>query len=143
MKNILLIDDDVLFGETTQILLSKVFNIDFISNPEDGIEALNNKQYDCVIIDYNMQGLNGLQVVKYIREHPIINELPIILLTAYDELEIINIAMKAGVSLYVAKHDLQLSIREKFIQSVEKAIAMNYIHIAHNRIALTLKKELK
>lgn len=142
MQKILLIDDDILFGETTQILLSKVYNIDFISNPEDGIELLNHNNYDCVVVDYNMHGLNGLEVVKYIREHPILNELPIILLTAYDELEILKIAMNAGVSLYVAKHDLQLSIRQKFMQSIDKAIAMNHIHIAQNRIALTLKKEL-
>lgn len=142
MLKILLIDDDYLFGTAVSRLLQNHIDMIYIDNPEDGIELLNSQQYDCVIIDYDMIGMNGIEVVKYIREHPTINELPIILLTAYDEIEILQIAINAGVSLYVAKHDLQLSITQKLLQSIDKAIDMNHIHIAQNRIALTLKKGL-
>ncbi|UCH10570.1 MAG: response regulator [Fidelibacterota bacterium] len=74
------------------------------SNGADGLEAMKNESFDCVILDYKMPQKNGLQVLKEVREAGI--ETPIIMLTGFGDEHLAVDLMKAGASDYLPKNDL-------------------------------------
>jgi CheY-like chemotaxis protein len=69
MTNILVIDDDKLVREATQILLrAKGYDVSGVADGKSGIEAMRSGQFDLVIVDLFMPDMDGLQVIKAIRQ---------------------------------------------------------------------------
>jgi len=82
----------------------------------DGNEALGFLEMDIphlVLLDYRMPGLNGLEVAMAMRQQ--IPAVPIVMITAYAEIDSAVVAMKMGVYDYVTKpldnHDLLFTIQ--------------------------------
>jgi len=73
---------------------------------EDGqraLEIVETQQVDLVLLDVMMPGLDGLQVLKILRERPATAELPVIMATAKSESEDIVEALELGANDYVTK----------------------------------------
>lgn len=69
MTNILVIDDDKLVREATQILLrARGYDVTAASDGKSGIHAARSGQFDLAIVDLFMPGMDGLQVMKAIRQ---------------------------------------------------------------------------
>lgn len=79
---VMVVDDDELSLEMMETLLE--FN-DFIpvkiKNPKDALELLKKEKFDVVLSDYMMPGMNGLNLIKKIREFD--NEIIVLFTTAY------------------------------------------------------------
>ena len=89
--NILLIEDDITLNDTIAEYLK--FKGDDIESLEDGdkaIEIIDSKVFDLYIIDINIPNINGLDLLKYIRQKDTLT--PIIMITASMELENFKIA---------------------------------------------------
>lgn len=68
-KSILIIDDDVeLCEEIAETLQDEGYPVEYISDPDQGQNLINRKAFDIVIIDYKMPGLNGIELLKKIKE---------------------------------------------------------------------------
>lgn len=71
----------------------------------NGVEALevieNNSDIDAIITDINMPHMNGLEMIKRLKESG--NELPIIIMSAHTEEEYIEKAKDFGVTEYLLK----------------------------------------
>lgn len=68
MLNILLIDDDKLVREATQILLrANGYAVTVAQDGESGIAAIKAGRFDVVIVDLFMPGMDGLKVMQAIR----------------------------------------------------------------------------
>lgn len=73
---------------------------------EDGyqaIEMVKQQDFDVVLLDITMPGIDGLEVLKILRQTHSASELPIIMATARDESADIVQALKLGASDYVTK----------------------------------------
>ena len=106
MDTILIIDDDESFGETLEIYLSDLkCRILRANNGKVGLEIIEKLHPDLVITDYKMPLLNGLQVVKRAKE--IDNNIQIIMLTAFDDVDSTIKAMQYGAYDYVEKMELE------------------------------------
>jgi CheY-like chemotaxis protein len=69
MPHILIIDDDQLAGEAAQILLrSRGYRVTLTQDGASGIEAVMAARFDLAIVDLFMPKLNGLEVMKAIRQ---------------------------------------------------------------------------
>jgi CheY-like chemotaxis protein len=100
-KKILVIDDDTLLTKTISNLLNKKGYSAAATN--DGYEALDRiigkTEYDLIICDIRMPGLNGVETVKKIREYlknknkP---DVPVIFITGFADTEINKEAEKIG-----------------------------------------------
>jgi len=66
-----------------------------------GSSQIKLKDYDCVILDVNVPGLNGIEVCKQIRNEN--KNLPILMLTAYGEVENKVTAFNNGADDYLVK----------------------------------------
>ena len=84
MKRILIVDDEenirFLYKEELE---DEGFTVDLAKNGEEALEKVDHFQPDLITLDIKMPGLNGLEVLKRIREQK--RNLPIILCSAYGE----------------------------------------------------------
>ena len=67
-KKILIYDDDNLMKNIYKYFLSK-FNITIAKNETELIELIKTQNYDLLIIDYYLQGMTGLDVIKTLKEY--------------------------------------------------------------------------
>lgn len=101
---VLVVDDEKEIAETTSLMLSHhQENIETTveTNPTVVLDILNEQDIDCVVCDYDMPDMDGLEVLKQIREH--YPDLPFILFTGRGSEEIASQAISAGVTDYLQK----------------------------------------
>jgi two-component system, NtrC family, C4-dicarboxylate transport response regulator DctD len=101
-KNILLVDDDEWIRDSMGVFFDSegcFFNA--VESAEAGIDALREKEYDIIIADYRLPGMDGLVFFDRIRRSPVA---PLkILITAHGDQMLAEKAFAAGVNDYIAK----------------------------------------
>lgn len=96
MRRILVVDDDFVSRKLMVEMLKTSAECDTAANGTEAIEAYNysirnNAPYDLIILDISMPGMNGIEVLKKIRENEekarvMVGEgIPIVVVTAYHE----------------------------------------------------------
>ena len=99
---ILIIDDDESFGETLDLYLSDLnFKTVRANNGMDGCKILESERPDIVITDLKMPGCDGLEVLKRVKDYD--ENIQVILITAFDEMETTIKAMQMGAYDYIEK----------------------------------------
>ena len=101
---ILLVDDNPQNLQVLgKLLQEEKFEIEFAVNGEATLEWLKIKQFDLILLDLNMPGMNGFEVCKLIRSDNEMCEIPIIFLSAESERESILKGFEVGAQDYVIK----------------------------------------
>jgi two-component system, sensor histidine kinase and response regulator len=101
---ILLVDDNPQNLQVLgKLLQEEKYKIEFALNGESALEWLSNKQFDLILLDLHMPGMNGFEVCKKIRSDKEMHELPIIFLSAESERESILKGFEVGAQDYVTK----------------------------------------
>ncbi len=123
MKTILVIDDDPIIRKVlSQILIEHDFHVLEAADAESGLEKLEQKLPDLILTDYKMPGKSGLDVVFEINSrYP---GLPVILMTAYDEIPLTIKAIQFGAVDYIDKStpvDRYIEIINKCLKTTEQA----------------------
>jgi DNA-binding NarL/FixJ family response regulator len=102
--SVLVVDDHPLFRQGLRDVLRQEPDIQVVGESADGNEALEmvrRLQPDAVVLDVNLPGLNGLQVTRQLRNER--SPSAVVMLTAYDDVEQVLHAFKAGCSAYCSK----------------------------------------
>ena len=69
MKKILIIDDDAdLCREIAEIISGEGFSVQVAANGFEGQKYICANFYDAIIVDYKMPGINGVDILKFIKE---------------------------------------------------------------------------
>lgn len=103
MISVLLIEDDSALAGSLADYLSEVgFEVDFAFNGLAGVELARQRQYDAVVMDIGMPGLNGLAACRALRTCHHLGT-PIIFLTARDTLSDKLEGFDAGADDYLVK----------------------------------------
>ena len=101
MENILIIDDDTQLTELLiEFLSSYKYNIIAKHTPEKGLEHLEKKGTDVIILDIMLPGMDGFQVLRKIREN---SAIPVIMLTARGEVTDRIVGLELGADDYLPK----------------------------------------
>ncbi len=98
---VLLVEDDVMLGKATAEGLKTSFAVDWCESAEDASEALKTTPYDLVILDINLPGQSGLELLKDLRAAN--DDRPVLFLTARDAVKHRIEGLNAGADDYLVK----------------------------------------
>lgn len=121
---VLVVDDDPEFAETVAVMLEREddrFETRKATSAEEGLEALTDGRFDCVVSDYGMPGPNGLEFLEAIREEH--GDVPFVLLTGEGDEAVASDAISAGVTDYITKRrgtDQYSLLASRLVDAVEK-----------------------
>lgn len=79
------------------------------------LEKLKQEKFDLVISDWNMEPMNGLDLLKHVRNDDQLKDLPFIMVTAESKVENVVIAKQAGVSNYIVKPFNAQTLKTKLV----------------------------
>lgn len=99
---VLIIDDEKNIRLTLSKCLKYIdFDVDEAINGEEGLEKFWASHYDLIVLDLKMPGMDGLEVLKRIREKD--RETPVIVVTAHGTVDVAVDAMKLGAADFMQK----------------------------------------
>lgn len=122
MHKILVVDDEYLSREAIKLVVKEELKDEVeVLEATNGIEAkhiLDNYSLDIILLDINIPGINGVDLCKYIKAK--FSNISIIVITAYDDLDIKNKIMDFNIEKYFIK-----PVRPQYIISSLNKIIYN------------------
>ena len=102
-EKILIIDDepDMLVLLRMIIEGNTAYEVETTNNPSEGLKMITQDDYNLVIVDLKMPGMDGIEVFEEIKE--MAPDIPVIIITAYGSLEIAEEARHKGVADFITK----------------------------------------
>ena len=124
--NILIVEDNVHFRTLVRSIL-QALGMSKLEEARDGIEALeildapdSSKHIDLVILDWKMEGMDGVECVRQIRKLDCQNSaVPIIMVTGYTETSLQEQALDAGVNGFLGKPVSPQSLLGRIVSVME------------------------
>jgi two-component system, OmpR family, response regulator len=101
MRILVVEDDTVLAAALTRALNQANYAVDLVENGEDANQALGNDSYDLVVLDIALPKLDGLAVLRRMRDRR--SHVPVLVLTARDTLEDRVAGLDLGADDYMTK----------------------------------------
>jgi len=119
---ILVVDD---FSTMRRIIKNLLRDLGFnnAAEADDGTTALpmlQNGNYDFLITDWNMPGMQGIDLLAAVRADPRLRNLPVLMVTAEAKREQIVLAAQAGVNGYIVKPFTAQTLKEKIDKIFER-----------------------
>jgi two-component system alkaline phosphatase synthesis response regulator PhoP len=102
MNSFLLVEDDELVGSMVRINLESEGNVvQWHTDGREGLSAATSQPFDLILLDISLPGLNGLEVLKIMRQREI--GTPVLMLTAQSDVASKVKALQLGADDYLAK----------------------------------------
>lgn len=99
--NILLLEDDPLLSRILTKHLELSYDVTPVYSGDDALETIENNKFDLLILDSNVPGISGLELIKELRSYN--NTTPIIMITAYQDTIHLKTAFTNGCNDYIKK----------------------------------------
>src|SRR5215207_8913853 len=97
MANVLIVDDDVDGCKPLARLLTYVgHSAFFVHDGRAALSLLDRVRPDMILLDVMMPGLDGIEVLKIIRAHPVHKDLPVVVYSALSDTETVDRALRSG-----------------------------------------------
>lgn len=119
---ILIVDDFSTMRRITKNLLNDLgfSNTEEADDGQTALPMLKTGNYDFLVTDWNMPGMDGLTLLKTIRADENLGQIPVLMITAEARREQIVIAAEAGVNGYVIKPFTATTLKEKIDKIFER-----------------------
>ncbi len=133
-------------NKTTQLIYNSIFedlvkNIVYANNGEEGYQKFSNENIDLIISDYDMPVLNGIDMIKKIRESN--KEIPIILVSAIQDVDVIVHALQLNVNNFLKKPIVAIEVMQAIANVTKLLIADNYLKVQREKKIKELEKKEK
>ncbi|OEU47440.1 MAG: histidine kinase [Desulfobacterales bacterium C00003060] len=102
-EKILVIDDELDMLMLLRMIIedNTDHEVETTNNPSEGLKMFKENDYDLVISDLKMPGMDGIELSDEFREMK--PDIPVVIITAYGSLETAQEAMKKGVADFITK----------------------------------------
>lgn len=118
-KTVMIIEDEPDAAEMfAEMMRVSGFNVIKMYSSTPAIPVLQQQQPDLVILDIMMPDISGLEVLRFIRREPTLQNTPVIVVSAKSMPSDIKTGLEAGASLYLTKPIGFLELK----QAVEQAL---------------------
>ncbi|NVO66217.1 PAS domain S-box protein [Methanofollis tationis] len=121
---ILIVDDEPSLGEICQIFLEEMggFSCDTVTSGAAALEQVSTSPYDAIVSDYQMPGMNGIELLKEIRGSGM--DIPFIIFTGKGREAVVIEALNSGADFYLQKggdpEALFIELASKIRQAVQR-----------------------
>ncbi|EHJ94130.1 MULTISPECIES: chemotaxis response regulator CheY [Halomonadaceae] len=118
----LVVDDFPTMRRIVRSLLKELgfTNVDEAEDGQDALNKLRAGKFEFVVSDWNMPNLDGLEMLKEIRQDDALKSLPVLMVTAEAKKENIIAAAQAGANGYVVKPFTAATLEEKLNKIFDK-----------------------
>ena len=119
-KKILLIEDEDLIRDLYKRQLEQGgITTDAVANGTEGLKALQENNYDLVLLDIMLPDKNGLEVLITMKQDKLTKEIPVVMLTNLGQDSVIKEAFKLGAISYLLKASFT---PDQMVQEVQKIL---------------------
>ncbi|HAO92633.1 MAG: two-component system response regulator [Deltaproteobacteria bacterium GWB2_55_19] len=135
---ILVVDDNAFVLDSTSLLLSGYgFSVSPFTDPAEAVKKFALGRFDAVLTDVKMPGMSGIDLLEKI--HSMNKEVPVILMTAYAELDMAVNAVKQGAFDFIIKPYKP----EYLLHAVKKAVNYGRLLQIEKNYKLKLEEDVK
>jgi two-component system response regulator RpfG len=113
-RKVLVVDDE----STGRNILTKIIqqaekdvSVVAFDNPLEGLKWLDTNHPNLIITDYRMPGMNGVELIKKIREKDNCHDIPIMMVTVVSEKSVYYEALEAGATAFLTRPINQIECR--------------------------------
>ena len=113
-RKVLIVDDE----STGRTILSKIIQqveddigVEAFDNPLEALKWLDDNHPDLIITDYRMPEMNGIELIRKIRERPGMLDIPIMVITVVSEKSVRYDALEAGATAFLTRPIDQIECR--------------------------------
>ena len=119
--SLLIVDDNSM----NRIMLSRYtmrlgYQSTLVENGRQALEKLQNESFDLVLLDVQMPEMDGYQVLEQMKTHPYLREIPVIMISAVDELESTVRCIELGAQDYLPKPFSPVLLRARIAACLER-----------------------
>jgi len=119
--SLLIVDDNSM----NRIMLSRYtmrlgYQSTLVENGRQALEKLQNESFDLVLLDVQMPEMDGYQVLEQMKAHPYLREIPVIMISAVDELESTVRCIELGAQDYLPKPFNPVLLRARLTACLER-----------------------
>ena len=123
MKILVVDDDDIALAVAKKVLENDRHEVELAEDGETALEILRRKDIQIVISDWNMPGMTGLDLCRFVRSSPAIGYIYIILVTSRSSKQDVVQGLSAGADDFISKpfEPAELLVR---IRNAERVLAL-------------------
>jgi two-component system, NtrC family, nitrogen regulation response regulator NtrX len=122
MKSVLVVDDEKSIRDSiTMILEYEKYDVDFASDGSSALAKMSGSEFDLVLLDIKMAGMDGLKVLKTIKEKT--PEIPVVMISGHGTIETAVEATKLGAFDFLQKP----LDRERLLITVRNAMQAKHL----------------
>jgi len=140
LPQIMVVDDD---QDTVTILTRHLQREGFVpieaSSGAQCLKLVHENEVDVILLDLMMPDMDGFQVVRALRDNPETAEIPIIMITARDDLDARAEGMRLGVSDFLAKPVFRRQLASRVRAQLEVVETARNATAAMNRLETVRK----
>ncbi len=135
LTSILVIDDEISIRESLEVLLTlEGYAVSLAADGVEGLRILDAESFDLLLLDLNLPGQSGLELLPQIKERQ--PAMPVIMITAYGTVDNVVDAIRAGAENFVQKP----WDNEKLLADIRAAIALHKAEEENVQLKRTLKQ---
>ena len=112
-RAIMIVDDEPGMVKLYGLMLERVgYSVISAYSAYEAVEKMKDTQPDMFILDYMMPGMNGVELIEHIRSNGHTSNIPIIMLSARTDKELVEEAIEAGANHFIHKPILRADLIE-------------------------------
>jgi signal transduction histidine kinase len=121
LGRILVVDDADFNREVmTRILEKEGYRVETAMDGADALEKMRRTSYDMILLDVMMPGVSGIQVIETMHDDDSLRHIPVIMLSALNEQEIVLKCIQLGAQDYLPKPINQQLLKARISACLEK-----------------------
>jgi DNA-binding response OmpR family regulator len=120
---ILVVDDDPILREFASVYLTApLCHVETVPDAAAALDLLSREAFDIVLVDIEMPGMNGYELVRRMRAEEKLRTIPIVMITCREDIVSIDQAYTAGATSFTAKpiNWRQLSYQLRYVIRASK-----------------------
>ncbi|MFN3231615.1 MAG: response regulator [Alphaproteobacteria bacterium] len=119
-QTILIVDDDEVDRQAVRRALNSGdadYGIREAASAEAAFDVLEREIVDCTLLDYRLPDTDGIDLLQRLRNHPILNEMPVVMLTGMGDERLAVRTIQAGAQDYMVKEDISPGALRRAVQA--------------------------